>query len=128
MKTLLERGTRFLADKGPRAAAVSVTIHTPQGTIGPLDAIPGRRDFAEFSAGESDGTVAEFDWIVAADALFVDAQKREPAPGWEVHWRDGDGNTRVYVALPVTGTRCFDVSDRLGMLYRIHTKLDRVDG
>lgn len=129
MARLLERGLRRHAVNLPAAAAIPVTIIVmPENqSIDAIDAVPGRRDIAQFNVGEYVGTAEIFDWIVVEQDLVLEGHKKEPAEGWEIWHRLDDGRTAVYVARPATGTRVFDVLDQLGLMYRIHTKLERIE-
>ena len=74
------------------------------------------------------GTEQAFDWAVREADLFVDGLKREPESGWEIRWRpEGREEVRTYTLFPVTGERCFDVMDQLGVMYRLHTKLTGIE-
>lgn len=127
MSNLLERGAQMFRDKLPQAASQTVELRTPLGVIEQLSAVPGRRDFAQYTVGDASGTDEVFDWIVAEQDLVIGGQKREPESDWEIRWRRPDGRLAIYEVLPGTGTRCFDVVDQYGILYRVHTKLSRVE-
>jgi hypothetical protein len=124
---LLERGIRWLRDKAPDAAAVEVEVRAGNQVIERLDAIPGRRDFQQYLVEDFAGTDEIFDWIVVEQDLIFGGVKKQPEDGWEIRYRTEGGSIGVYVAMPGTGTRCFDVLDQLGLLYRVHTKLDRIE-
>jgi len=126
---LLEHGLKWHRDALQEAAAVTVEVRAaPDAIIEQLDAVPGRRDFQGWSVEEASGTTEVFDWIVAANELMFPLKgKLEPADGWEIRYRTEGGRTMVFVVRPQEGTRAFDVSDWLGLLYRIHTKFDRFE-
>lgn len=127
MPTLLERGIRWHRDKLPDAAAVEVEIRAGNEVIERMQAVPARRDFQQYAVEELAGTAEVFDWIVAEQDLIFSGVKRQPDDGWEIRYRLEDGRTVVYIALPTAGSRCFDVLDQLGLMYRIHTKFERVE-
>lgn len=125
MANLLERAARWTKARLDNAAAIEVTVRDGNEAIEQVKAIPGQSSFASFSMDEHSGTAKTFDWIVSAADLVFDGEKREPQKGWEIWHRLDDGRTAVYLALPIDA-RCFDVVDQLGILYRIHTNLDRI--
>lgn len=125
--SLLKRASRWIRDKSLLAAHETIEIRTDEGVIDAIEAIPMRRRFDSYNVDDALGTDAAFDWGIAEQDLLIAGLKVEPKTGWELRWRLEDGRTAVYVATAQTGTRCFDVMDQLGMLYRIHTLLDRIE-
>ena len=115
-------------DQLPDAAGVEVEIRiAADDVIQTLIATPGRRDFQQYAVDEFAGTAEVFDWIVAEQDLMFGGTKMEPAEGWEIRLVLPDCRTAVYVPAPTGGKRVFDVLDSLGLMYRIHTNLDRIE-
>lgn len=125
-RTLLQRGAAMLRDKTLVAAAERVTVVDGTEAIEGVEMIPGRRDIEQYLVEEATGTAKSFDWCVDPLELSFAGSVREPATGWLVRWRIADGRTLVYRVQP-QGGRCFDNVDQLGLLLRIHTKLDRIE-
>src|SRR5690606_18779771 len=127
MQTLLERAVKSL--KVGLDATASVRVDYVRGTksIESLKAIPGRTDFEQYTLDESVGTAKAFDWIVAEQDLFLEGKKIQPEPGDQVWFTLSNGKRAIYIAMATGTSRCFDVVDQLGILYRVHTKLDRVE-
>lgn len=128
MDKLLRRGMQWHRDKLPEAAAEVVQIIAGNQAIESVEAVPGRRDFVEFSADQTVGTEESYEWIVAEPRLVFNGVKTEPQEGWLIKWRGPDGRTRVYRVGREPGTRPFDVLDPLGLTYRIHTRLVAIEG
>lgn len=116
----------MLRDKTLVAAAEHVTVVDGSEAIDRVEMIPGRRDIEQYLMEEATGTAKSFDWCVDPLKLSFAGSVREPATGWLVRWRIADGRTLVYRVQP-QGGRCFDNVDQLGLLLRIHTKLDRIE-
>lgn len=126
--SLLTRGVRLLKAGLDAAAEVTIEIRADGESLEDLCATPGRKDFAQYLADEYRGSSVDFEWIVAADDLrFSDGVKREPAAGWEIRRALPDGRVAVLLASATTGARAFDPVDQLGILYRIHSLLDRIE-
>ena len=125
-RTLLQRGAAMLRDKALVAAAETVSVIDGAEAIDNIEMIPGRRDIEQYLLEEATGTAKSFDWCAdPADLSFAGAV-REPQTGWLIRWRIPDGRTLVYRVQP-QGGRVFDNVDQLGLLLRIHTKLERVE-
>jgi hypothetical protein len=133
MDRLLQRGVKFHRSKLPDVSAETITIIAGNGAIEELEAVPGRRDFAEFTIGDTPATEEVFDWIVAEQRLVINEVKVEPQEGWLIKWRKKDENgdptgpTFVYRVSRGNMPRCFDVLDQLGLTYRIHTNLVAIE-
>jgi hypothetical protein len=127
MQTLLERAARWQKDRLDSQTAVDVIVRDGSEATDGIKAIPGQSDFLQYALDEHTGTAKTFDWAVAANELLFAGQKREPQDGWEIWHELEDGRTAVYLVIAASGTRCFDVMDHLGVLFRIHTKLDRIE-
>lgn len=127
MTSLFERGLTRVRDILPDAAGVTVEVRAGNEVIEQLSAAPGRRDFQQYAVDEFAGTAEVFDWIVAEQDLVFAGTKKEPAEGWEIRLRLNDGRTAVYLAAPTGNKRVFDVLDNLGLMYRIHSNLDRIE-
>lgn len=125
--TLLERATRFLKTGLDATASKSVVIRDGADAIDNIKAVPGSNDFLQYTQDAYTGTAKTFDWVVSAADLVFPEGKREPKTGWEIWFQLEDGRTAVYTVRPDDGTREFDVVDHLGILLRIHTKLDRIE-
>lgn len=126
--SLLSRAVSRLKVGIDAAAEVQVEIRADGESLEDLHATPGRKDFAQYLADEYRGSSIDFEWIVAADALrFSDGVKREPAEGWQIRRKLDDGRVAVMIAAATTGVRVFDPVDQLGVLYRIHSVLDRIE-
>lgn len=125
--TLLRRGAQWFRDKVPDAAAETVEVRAGADAIATLEAIPGRRDYLQFTSDEYAGTAESFDWICAEQDLIFNDAKKQPDDGWEIRLVLADERVAVYKVLPATGGKCFTVVDQLGLMYRIHTKLDRIE-
>lgn len=128
MDPLLTRGARWLRGKLPVAAAVNVEIVSTADGVLAIEAIPGRHDFQQYVVEEAVGTDEVFDFIVAEpDLVFPLTGKQQPAKGWEIRHTREDGRVAVFLVQPGSGTRVFDVVDQLGLMYRVHTILDRLE-
>jgi hypothetical protein len=126
-RTLLERGIRWHRDKLPDAAAVEVEVRAGNQVIERIQAVPGRRDFSQYTVEDFSGTDEIFDWVMVEQDLIFGGVKKQPESGWEIRHRRDDGSVSVWVVMPAAGSRCFDVIDQLGLLYRVHAKLDRIE-
>lgn len=127
MPTLLERAARWTKDRMDRTASIPVTVRDGNEACEGIMAIPGQTSFSTYNLDEFTGTAKSFDWCVEASELIFNGQRREPKKGWEVRQLLDDGRTAVYLAVADGGSRCYDVMDQTGLLYRIHTKLDRIE-
>lgn len=123
---LLERAARMIKTGLDASCSKPVTIIDGPDSLESIKAIPGQSSFTTFGVDEHVGTAKTFDWCVAADQLIFRGEKREPKPKWEIHVPLDGNRTAVYIATAQDGGRCFDVMDQLGLLYRIHTVLDRI--
>lgn len=128
----MQNAIRYMKRKLDDTVAVDVKIVAGNTAIDTIDAIPVQANFQDFVTEGFAKTAQQFDWIVQSDKLvFPDAGKLEPKQGWEIRWRStipGRGHLlAVYVAQNDDRKRCFDVEDNLGMLFNIHTILDRVE-
>lgn len=126
-KTLLERAARWLKDGLDAAAAIEVDYivdtHAKEG----LKAVPGNADFANIDVEPAVVSAKRFDWVIASDELIVNSVKVEPASGHIIRHHLADGRTAVYEVQPLVNDRCYTVSDQLGVLYRVHTKLKDIE-
>jgi len=127
MATLLERAAKWVKTGLDKTASIEVTIRDGIDAIEALKAIPGQSSFEAFDLDDHVGTSKTFDWIVSEQDLIFTGIKREPKTGWEVWQTLADGRIAVYLVIAQPGSRCFDVTDSLGILLRIHTKLDRIE-
>ena len=127
MTKLFERAPLWLKKHADVAAAIEVTIRDGIEAIELVSAVPGQSNFEAFNLDEHVGTSKTFDWIVSEQDLMFVGGKREPKTGWEVWQTLPDGRKAVYLVVAEPGTKCFDVVDHLGILFRIHSKLDRFE-
>lgn len=126
--SLLQRSVQRL--KSQLDAAAETTVELRSGSSGGeaiegLQAIPGRKNLAEFLADQAGGTALDCDWIVSArDLTFPEAGRQEPKPGWQIRWREPESaRLLVFDVRPVAeGARCYDPVDQLGILYRLHSQ------
>lgn len=125
-RTLLQRGAAMLRDKSLAAAAEVVTVVDGAEACEGVEMVPGRRDIEQYLVEETTGTAKSFDWCVDPQSLRFAGLIREPATGWLIRWQIPDGRTLVYRVQP-QGGRAFDNVDQLGLMLRIHTKLDRIE-
>ena len=128
----MQNAIRYMKRKLDNTVAVDVKIVAGNTAIDTIDAIPVQANFQDYVVEGFAKTAQQFDWVVQSDKLiFPDAGKLEPKQGWELRWRStipGRENlVAVYVAQNDDRKRCYDVEDNLGMLFNIHTILDRVE-
>lgn len=132
----MQNAIRYAKRKLDDTVAVDVKIvamlQTGNTAIDTIDAIPVQANFQDFVVEGFAKTGQQFDWIVQSDKLvFPSVGKLEPKAGWELRWRStitGRENlVAVYVAQNDDRKRCFDVEDNLGLLFNIHTILDRIE-
>jgi hypothetical protein len=126
-RSLLERAARWAKDKLDADTAVEVSYVVPPHAREGLKAIPGNAEFSTVDIESAVASAKRFDWIVASDELWVNSAKVEPASGHEIRYVLPDRRTAVYEVLPLSNDRCYSVSDQLGVLYRIHTKLKLIE-
>ncbi len=125
-RSLLERAARWAKDKLDADTAVEVSYVVGVRAREGLKAVPGNSNFGIVDVEQAIASGRQFDWIVASDELIVNSAKVEPANEHQIWRRLEDGRTEVYEVLPLVNDRCYTVSDQLGVLYRIHTKLKEV--
>lgn len=130
----MQNAIRYMKRKLDDTVAVDVKIVAAPGNavIDTIDAIPIQANFQDYVIEGFAQTAQQFDWIVQSDKLvFPGAGKLEPKQGWELRWRSTISGREhlvaVYVAQNDDRKRCFDVEDNLGLLFNIHTILDRVE-
>ena len=123
---MLERAARRLAG-GPFQDATRQPVRITRGAkecdLGA--AVPGGRTFGKTPTELGPASFRDMDWIVCADHYRFDGEKSEPQRGDVFEWEDPQGQTRRYRALPRSGgDRVYEPADQLGLLLRVHTKLD----
>lgn len=124
--SILERGARWLKDRLDVSAAVNVRYVADNESLDELAAVPGRRDIEQYLLEESPASAQSFDWCVLADDLVIGGQRIDPRPPHQILYEMSDGRTAVYKVLPDPTERSSDTMDQLGIMIRIHTKLDRI--
>lgn len=126
-RSILERAARWAKDKLDANTSVEVSYVAPPHAKEGLKAIPGNADFATVDIESAVASSKRFDWIVASDDLWINSSKVEPSSGHEIRYVLPDNRTAVYEVLPLSNDRCYTVSDQLGVLYRVHTKLKEIE-
>jgi hypothetical protein len=126
MPTLLERGSTFLRTKLPMVARQTVAYRRGIHQIDELDAVQGNSEVESYVVEDAEGTFRSVDWYIEATSLIIDGLLVEPASGDEVRRTNEAGRVEVYLVLPIPGGREFElVDERIGLLYRVHTKFVR---
>lgn len=121
------RAMDYLKRKLDSTVSRKVTFIAGNNSLEDIDAVPVTANFVDYVSDDIAVSAQRFDWIVKADELRFAGVKLAPQPGWQIKVDLDDGRVAWYVAYSDQGSRCYDVEDQLGILYVIHTKLDRVE-
>lgn len=123
----MTKAMNFIKRKLDSTVSRTVTIIAGHNSLEDIDAVPVTANFADYASGEYVVNAQRFDWIVKADELRFAGQKLAPQPGWQIKVELDDGRMAWYSVFSDQGSRCYDVEDQLGILYVLHTKLERVE-
>lgn len=131
MTKLLHRGTATLNRLLKRAGSFTVDIYDGDDAIEGVEVNAGRSEFGIYNMDEFAGTAKMFDWIVlASDLEFFDGV-RIPVTGWEIWYTLPDETIAVYIVTAGGEGRAYEVMTNEGaqdrLMYRIHSKLDRIE-
>jgi hypothetical protein len=126
MATLLDRGSTFLRAKLPKVAKQVIAYRRGIIQIDELEAVQSNSETESYTVEDAEGTFRSVDWYIEAAQLAIDGLLVEPQRGDEIRRTNEQGRVEVYVVLPIPGGRVFEqLDERVGLLYRVHSKFVR---